>query len=77
MRWFDSTLSEHLLRQQTHKHDALEGEMKLNLWGRYSGGNWEHIDSVERAGDKATILAEYKMAFGPGWVFEWRRMGGE
>ena len=51
--------------------------MKLNLWGRSNGGQWEHIDSVESAGDKPGILTEYRMAFGPGWEFEWRRMGGE
>ncbi len=45
--------------------------MKLNLWGR-NGGAWEHIDSVESESDKATLLAEYRMAFGPGWAFEWR-----
>jgi len=51
--------------------------MRLNLWGRCNGGQWEHIDSVESAGDKPGILTEYRMAFGPGWEFEWRRMGGE
>ena len=35
--------------------------MKLNLWGR-NGGEWEHIDTVERAGDKATSLADSRMA---------------
>jgi|TARA_R100000084_G_scaffold10886_1_gene3722 hypothetical protein len=47
-------------------------DFKLNLWGRYRGRDWEHIDNVERADDKAFILAEYRMAFGPEWVFEWR-----
>ena len=45
----------------------------LNLWGRYKGGEWEHIDSVESMGDKPMILAEYRMAFGAGWEFQWRR----
>ena len=48
--------------------------MKLNLWGRYNGGEWEHIDSVESASDKATILADYQMAFGRGWAFKWREV---
>jgi hypothetical protein len=50
----------------------------LNLWGLYQGNEWtpvdawEHIDSVESEDLKEEVLAEYQMAFGPGWVFEWR-----
>lgn len=50
-------------------------KLRHELWGRY-GGEWEHIDTVERASDKSTMLAEYRMAFGPGWAFKWRRKGG-
>ena len=43
----------------------------LNLWGRYNGRDWEHIDSVECEEQKEEVLAEYRMAFGSGWSFRW------
>ena len=42
------------------------------LWGKMSGSDWEEIDTAETE-DKDYLLGEYRMAFGPGWVFKWRK----
>ena len=42
------------------------------LWGKMKGGDWEEIDTAETK-DKSYIESEYRMAFGTGWVFKWRK----
>ena len=51
--------------------------MRNNLWARLDGGDWEWIDEVENEDEKESILQEYKMAFGDGWAFRWRREGND
>ncbi len=44
----------------------------MELWGKYRGGDWELIDVADGDNPKDFLLAEYRMAFGEGWSFEWR-----
>jgi len=43
----------------------------IEIWARYQGGEWELIDQFE-PGDVQAMLAEYKLAYGPGWKWELR-----
>ena len=42
------------------------------LWAQYNGGSWELIDTADEDTPRDVMLAEYRMAFGRGWQFEWR-----
>ena len=46
-----------------------------HLWACYRG-EWEHIDTADANTPKTTMVAEYRMAFGPGWTFRWRTTEG-
>jgi len=56
--------------------------MKTVLWGKYGRETWEEIDSVERGTknlveiqkEKNFLLNEYRLAYGAGWSFVWRRV---
>jgi len=50
-------------------------EVAPHLWGRETAGEWEYVDSVDSASDKASLIIEYRMAFGANWSFEWRQQG--
>ena len=42
------------------------------LWAKYLNRPWEEIDTADPDNPEETMLAEYRMAYGAGWVFEWR-----
>jgi|TARA_R110000824_G_scaffold173409_4_gene351448 hypothetical protein len=52
--------------------------MKNELWGKYVNdgwGEWEYIDTANEDNPKEFLLREYRMAFGSGWQFAWRKEG--
>ncbi len=45
----------------------------MRLFAKYKTRQfWEYIDTANEDSPKEMMLAEYQMAYGPGWVFEWR-----
>jgi len=49
--------------------------MKNELWGKYADGYWEHIDTADEDNTKEFLLSQYRLAFGSGWQFAWRKEG--
>ena len=47
--------------------------MRNELWGRYRNGEWEWIDTADEHNSKEFLLENYRIAFGAGWVFTWRK----
>jgi|GEM_PF-3735770 hypothetical protein len=45
------------------------------LWAKPKNGDWECIDSADAVNSKSFLLAEYKLAFGSDWTFQWRTRG--
>lgn len=43
------------------------------IWGKYQGQPWEVIDTFATRREAELMLAEYRLAFGSGWVLEIRR----
>lgn len=52
----------------TQRGDSME------LWARYNGGDWEHIDTSSAENPEGTLMAEYRMAYGSGWEFKWKEV---
>lgn len=48
--------------------------MYIHLWAKQIefDAEWEYIDTADDDNPKEFLLANYKQAFGPGWLFEWR-----
>ena len=44
-----------------------------HLWAKYQNNEWEHIDTADEYNSKDFLLQEYRVAFGAGWRFQWRR----
>jgi hypothetical protein len=49
--------------------------MRNELWGKYLDGEWEHLDTANEDNPRAFLLEEYRIAFGAGWKFTWRKEG--
>jgi len=47
--------------------------MRNELWAKHVKGEWEHIDTADEDNPKGFLLDEYRMAFGTGWKFAWRK----
>lgn len=45
---------------------------RKSLWGKYKDLPWELIDTESKDNPINRLLAEYRMAYGAGWVFEVR-----
>ena len=44
------------------------------LYGKHQTRPWEEIDQAETRPEINYLLAEYRLAFGPGWQFKIKRM---
>lgn len=41
----------------------------FEILGKYVEGDWEVLDTADERSEAHFLLAEYRLAFGPGWDF--------